>query len=201
MATRKTTAKKAAKKAVKKAPAKKTVKKAARKVAKKATATKRSYTRKPKAEEVNIPMPPVEDGVEVGSNYQEETTSTSGETMQLIDLDSYSLYDLRSFTNLGKALFLLELETQGYGIKSQDLLPPSQTNTLRSEFLTELELVRLDQNHKAMTFTTFNKLSAADGLIATPTHFKAGLELYGVDAGMAPPNEVNILGERFIRVR
>lgn len=218
-AKKKTPAKKAVKK-VTKAPAKKAAKKspvvsksgrkssATSRVKKSTEAPKRKYTRKPKVE-VAAPVEQLTGGEtaqgnDVNEDIRASLNASAAEAAgpnpnykpETISLATYDLYDLRDMPVLGRALFLLELESQGY-LLAQMLKKPTEAQILSN--LKSVEIVRLNNENKLISFTTFGQLQAEDGEIAVPMHYEGGLLLHAVLTGRAAPKEMNIMGETFVR--
>lgn len=196
--------KKTAKKATK--VVKKTARKAPAKKATKKTATKRAYTRKPKVEthangDEFRTYTDADVQAQLGETAQEAVNEATAKGPSEFDWAEYDQYDLRPMPRLGRALFLLELESRGY-ILRDSLKPVSEDSYgLRTERLEAIEIVRLNHENKIISFALFSDLTAADGLVGLPTTYRGGFELIEVGHGLAAPSEITILGETFVRQR
>ncbi|UZV39818.1 hypothetical protein [Xanthomonas virus PB119] len=191
MATRKTAAKKAVKKVTKKAPAKK--------VASKKTVTKRAYKRKPKAVEVQPEVLTASEAGLVGGTDPDTQQEANSVTLPVVDVTAYPNYDFRNLPKMGRAMFLLELESLGYIFK-HTLTPVTETSLLRSETLASIQIVSLNHENKLIDFKLFSDLSYNDGSIAEPVIFSAGMVINRVFVTEAAPLEIHHRGETFKRV-
>ncbi|AVO23123.1 hypothetical protein RIVERRIDER_35 [Xanthomonas phage RiverRider] len=173
----------------KKVASKKTVKKAVKK-----TATKRAYNRKPKTtvEDAQNEQSDVMAATDVGSETFVQ------ETPALVQLSDYGLWDLRNVPVPVRMLFLLELESLGYVLKTDLRAPSEGTSVFTNADL--IQIISLNHVNKLISFMNFGELNMAQGVIAEPQYLESRLNIFSVRTSMAAPNEVTIQGERFVRV-
>lgn len=173
----------------------KSKKTALKKVAKKAAAPakpKRKYVRKAKAPvlETSFTTP-------VNTEQQAEACSASLPPRS-VDFDRLNLLDLRGLPLGVKAMFLLELESQGY--VNADLKKPSESNMLHPVALGTLEVIKFNQLNKILTFRAYKQLKQEDGIIAVPTSFVAGVHLRDIECKFAAPDSLEVDGVQYTKV-
>ncbi|QYW01803.1 hypothetical protein PP761_gp32 [Stenotrophomonas phage Paxi] len=178
------------------ATAKSNKKTATKKVAKKVEApkVKRTYKRKPKVEQ-NAPMPPSEvmqaEAAGPNPNYVEPPRPLS-----MFDVN---LLDMRGMPLPVKAMFLLELESLGF--VNSDLDTPVNAGLLSPLSLRSIEVVRLNQQNKILTFRKYKDLKTEDGVITIPTAYSAGVVVIDAEKRMAAPESLEVDGVKYSKVQ
>lgn len=169
------------------ATAKKTVaKKATKKTAVKKAPVKRAYKRKAApevAKSVDVELASPVDTMQVEAAAPCPPMS--------MDLTEYETYDFSKVPLIGRALFLLELESRGYLMKST-LVTPTMSDTLDSSFLNLSEVFVLNHTNKLIIARQKEYLIDFNGVAASPTHFHGGFELIDVAVARSMPKTIRI---------
>ncbi|QEG09260.1 hypothetical protein HYP93_gp37 [Stenotrophomonas phage Pokken] len=154
---------------------------------------KRAYKRKPKVE-LNAPLPPSElmqaEAAGPNPNYVSEP-----KTLSLFDVN---LLDVRGMPLAVKAMFLLELQSLGF--VDIDLETPVDAGLLSPISLRAMEVVRLNQQNKILTFRKYKDLKTEDGVITIPTAYNAGVVVFDTEKRLATPESLEVDGVTYSKV-